>query len=127
MDVRYLTVEEILGMHALEVGDDVGLRDRNLLEAAAERPRQSAFGDDAYPDLASKAAALLDSLVRSHPFVDGNKRIGVLATFVFVELNGHEIEADNDDVVDTVLDLITREIDFFELVNRIRHWMRPAA
>jgi death on curing protein len=91
---RYLTVEEILRLHALEIGADVGLRNRHLLEAAAERPQQSAFGDDAYPDLASKAAALLDSLVRNHPFVDGNKRIGVLASFVFVDLNGYTIDAD---------------------------------
>jgi death on curing protein len=123
---RYLTVAEILRLHALEVGADVGLRDRHLLEAAAERPQQSAFGDDAYPDLASKAAALLDSLVRNHPFVDGNKRIGVLASFVFAELNGYEIDADNDEVVDTVLDLITRTIDFDELVARLRGWIRPA-
>ena len=126
MGVRYLTVEEILGLHALEVGDDVGLRDRNLLEAAAERPRQSAFGDDAYLDLASKAGALLDSLVRNHPFVDGNKRIGVLASFVLIELNGHEVDAENDEVVDTVLDLITGKIDFGELVNRISGWTGPA-
>jgi death on curing protein len=120
---RYLTVEEILRLHALEIGADVGLRNRHLLEAAAERPQQSAFGDDAYPDLASKAAALLDSLVRNHPFVDGNKRIGVLASFVFVDLNGYTIDADNDEVVDTVLDLITRKIDFDELVARLRRWM----
>ena len=88
MDFVYLTVDEVLRLHALEVGEGVGLRDMHLLEAAVERPRQSAFGDDAYPDLPSKAAALLDSLVRNHPFVDGNKRIGMLASFVFVELNG---------------------------------------
>jgi death on curing protein len=125
MMTRYLTVEEVFRLHALEVGADVGLRDQHLLEAAAERPQQSAFGDDAYADLASKAAALLDSLVRNHPFVDGNKRIGVLASFVFVELNGYTIDADNDEVVDTVLDLITRTIDFDALVARFRRWMRP--
>ncbi len=126
MDIRYLTADEILRLHSVEVGD-VGVREVNLVEAAAERPRQSAFGDDAYPDLASKAAALLDSLVRNHPFVDGNKRIGVLASFVFVELNGYQIDATNDDVVDTVLALIVREIDFEELVRRFGTWLRPIA
>ena len=124
MDIRYLVTDEILRLHALEVGDHVGLRDLNLVEAAAERPRQSAFGEDAYPDLASKAAALLDSLVRNHPFIDGNKRIGVLASFVFAELNGFEVDATNDEIVDTVLALIVREIDFDELVRRFQGWMK---
>lgn len=125
MDIRYLTTDEILRLHALEVGDQVGVRDINLVEAAAERPRQSAFGEDPYPDLASKAAALLDSLVRNHPFVDGNKRIGLLASFVFAELNGFEIDTANDGIVDTVLALIVREIDFHELVRRFQLWMKP--
>jgi hypothetical protein len=59
VDIRYLEVEEVLRLHLLEVGEGVGLRDRVLLEAAVERPRQSAFGDDAYPTIETKAAALL--------------------------------------------------------------------
>jgi death on curing protein len=117
--------EEVLHLHRSEVGDDVGLRDRHLLEGAVERPQQSAFGTDAYPSLASKAAALLESLVKNHPFLDGNKRIGVLASFVFVELNGFEFEATNDDVVDTVIALIVRDIEFNELVTRFESWLRP--
>ena len=106
-------------LHLLEVGDGVGLRDRNLLEAAVERPRQSAFGEDAYPTIESKAAALLESLARNHPFIDGNKRIGVLASFVSLEINGFEVETTNDEVVETVLALITRKIDFNGLIGRI--------
>jgi death on curing protein len=122
---RYLTVEEVLHLHQTEVGEDVGLRDRHLLEGAVERPQQSAFGIDAYPSLPAKAAALLESLVKNHPFVDGNKRIGVLASFVFVELNGFKIETSNDEVVNTVIALIVREIDFEELVARFESWLRP--
>jgi death on curing protein len=125
MVTRYLSVEEVLHLHRIEVGDDVGLRDRHLLEGAVERPQQSAFGTDAYPSLAAKAAALLESLVKNHPFVDGNKRIGVLASFVFVKLNGFEIEATNDEVVDTVIALIIREIDFEALITRVESWLRP--
>ena len=88
MVAKLLVAVQEMCFHLLEVGPDVGLRDRNLLEAAVERPRQSAFGDDAYPTHASKAAALLESLARNHPFVDGNKQIAVLASFVFLELNG---------------------------------------
>jgi death on curing protein len=127
VDVKYLDIDEVLRLHLLEVGDGVGLRDRNLLEAAVERPRQSAFGEDAYPTLESKAGALLDSLARNHPFLDGNKRIAVLASFVFLEINGFEVETTNDEVVETVLALIVREIDFDDLVVRIKSWMRPRA
>ena len=125
MDVRYLDVDEVIRLHGREVGEGVGLRDKNLLEGAVERPRQSAFGDDAYPTIESKAAALFESLVRNHPFIDGNKRIGVLASFVFLEINGFKVEATNDEVVETVLSLIVRDIDFDALVGRIRSWIRP--
>jgi death on curing protein len=63
--------------------------------------------------------------VKNHPFVDGNKRIGVLASFFFVELNGFAFEATNDDVVDTVIALIVRDIEFNELVTRFESWLRP--
>jgi death on curing protein len=124
VDTRYLSVEEVLHLHRIEVGD-VGLRDRHLLEGAVERPRQTAFGTNAYPTLAAKAAALLESLVKNHPFVDGNKRICVLASFVFVELNGFGLEATNDEVVDTVIALIVRDIEFDKLVTRFESWLRP--
>ena len=64
---------------------------------------------------------------RNHPFVDGNKRIAVLASFVFLEVNGHPVETSDDDVVSTLLDLITRDIDFAELVARIQRWIRSSA
>ena len=127
MVAKLLVAVQEMCFHLLEVGPDVGLRDRNLLEAAIERPRQSAFGDDAYPTHASKAAALLESLARNHPFVDGNKQIAVLASFVFLELNGHTVETSNDDVVSTVLDLITRNIDFAELGVRVERWITSSA
>ena len=71
--------------------EDLGVgpvRDVGLLESAAARPRTSLWGGDAYPTLGSKAAALLDSLVNNHALVDGNKRLGWLATVVFLDLNG---------------------------------------
>jgi len=78
--VRYLTVEEVLEINAEVMGGKHTLRDRGLLESAVARPQASAFGVDAYPDLASKAAALLHSLILNHAFVDGNKRTAVLST-----------------------------------------------
>ena len=99
------------------MGPGVGLRDGHLLEAAVERPRQSAFGEDAYPTFAAKAAALCESLAQNHPFIDGNKRVAVLASFVFLEINGFEVDTSNDDVVETVLALVTHGLDFGGLVD----------
>jgi death-on-curing protein len=74
----------------LAVADRLGVavRDPGLVESAVARPRSTAFGAEAYPDLWSKAAALLQSLTRNHPFVDGNKRIGWIAATAFLTVNG---------------------------------------
>lgn len=101
--VEYLGVEDLVVLATRLLGDELTVRDVGLLGAAAERPQTSAFGEDAYPDLWTKAAALMQSLVNGHPLVDGNKRLGWLATAVFLELNGIAASgADNDAVYDLV-------------------------
>lgn len=102
--VEYLDIEDLIGLAVVLLGDPPPIRDVGLLEAAAARPRASAFGEDAYPDLWTKAAALLQSVVKNHPLVDGNKRLGWLATATFLELNGVEVtKATNDDVYELVM------------------------
>ena len=101
--VEYLDVEDLVVLGTQLLGDELTVRDVGLLGAAAERPQTSAFGEDAYPDLWTKAAALMQSLVNGHPLVDGNKRLGWLATAVFLELNGIAASvADNDEVYELV-------------------------
>lgn len=78
--MRYLTVDEVIGYHDSEV--EPGVRDEHGL-ASVEQPQASAFGEDAYPDVHTKTAALLRGLAHNHPFVDGNKRTAVLATYMF--------------------------------------------
>jgi death-on-curing protein len=74
-------------------------REIGLLGSAVARPQTTAFGKDAFPDIWTKTAALLHSIVKSHALVDGNKRLGWLATAVFLEINGIEISrASSDDV-----------------------------
>lgn len=80
--MRYLTASDVVLVNQQETGPDL-LADFGLLEAAVLRPQQSVFGSDAYPDIHSKAAAMMHSLIRNHPFVDGNKRTGVLSVIVF--------------------------------------------
>lgn len=122
MAVRYLTIEEILLLHRTEVGSTGGIRDPALLESAVARPAQTAFGRDVHVGLAAKAAALLESLVMNHPFIDGNKRTAVLAAFVFAELNGRTVATDDDAVVTSVLGLTTGDVDLAELTRRFERW-----
>ena len=86
--MRYLSAEDIIRINEKVVGSQSTLRDLNRLESAAHRPRQSLFGEDAYPTLMQKAAALLHSLVLNHPFVDGNKRTATIAIEIFLSSNG---------------------------------------
>lgn len=101
---EYLDLEDVLSLARTLLGDPPPVRDIGLLGSAVARPQTSVFGEDAYPDVYSKAAALLQSIVNNHPLVDGNKRLGWLATAVFLELNDVQAsKASNDDVYDFVI------------------------
>ena len=97
--VEYLDTEDLVELARRLLGDPPPIRDIGLLGAAAARPQASAFGQDAYPDVWSKAGALLQSVVNNHPLVDGNKRLGWLATAVFLELNNASVTAASNDAV----------------------------
>ena len=119
--VEYLGLEDLVSLAALLLGDPPPIRDVGLLGSAAARSRTSAFGSDAYPDLRAKAAALLQSIVNNHALVDGNKRLGWLATAVFLELNGVDVTtATNDDVYDLVMDVAAGDDDVEQISKRLR-------
>ena len=93
--VFYLNVTQVLALHKGSLrryGGSDGVRDMRLLESAVFRPLQSAFGEDAYPDLFQKAAALLEGLAKNHPFFDGNKRIAFVAATAFLRVNGYSLK-----------------------------------
>ena len=122
--IAYLTAEDLLALSAdLGVGP---VRDLGLLEAAAHRPAASLWGEDAYPSLEAKAAALLDSLVNNHPLVDGNKRLGWLATLVFLDLNGVWIEAPDDDAYDLVIDVASGHLELVHIADALAGWSRKS-
>jgi death on curing protein len=89
--VIYLTLPELLHVAGRTLGPDYSVRDIGLLEAALARPRATAFGKDAYPDLDTKAAALLHSIARNHALIDGNKRLALAAVIAFYGLNGRRL------------------------------------
>jgi len=112
--VEYLTVEEVLLLHARLIqrtGGSGGVRDMGSLESALTRPQATFEGQDLYPDLWSKAAALMQSLIRNHPFVDGNKRAALTATGLFLELNGYMLTASNDEAAHFALRAAVGEVD----------------
>lgn len=120
-EIEYLDVDDLVGLAASMLGEPPPIRDLGLLAAAAARPRASAFGDDAYPDLWSKAAALLHSVVKSHPLVDGNKRLGWLACAVFLDISGADpTAASNDDVYDLVMHVAAHPIELDDLAHQLR-------
>lgn len=110
----YLSLAQVLDLHAALVrafGGAVSLRDRNGLESAVGRPASTFGGEDLYPDLASKAAALMHSIVLNHPFADGKKRTGVAAAELFLRINGAELEATDEDLERVTLATAEGEIE----------------
>jgi len=110
----YLSVEQILRLHQTGIemfGGSAGLRDRGALESAVARPTMTFGGEDLYPDEASKAAALLHSLVMNHAFVDGNKRVGIAAAELFLRLNGYRLAGDDSELEELTLTVARGEID----------------
>lgn len=119
--VEYLDVDDLVGLAVALFGEPPPIRDLGLLGSAAARPGATAFGEDAYRDLWTKAAALLHSAVRNHALVDGNKRLGWLACAVFLDVNGVDpTAASNDDVYDLVMDVASDEPDVRALATRLR-------
>ncbi|NNG18223.1 type II toxin-antitoxin system death-on-curing family toxin [Naumannella sp. ID2617S] len=117
----HLTAEELIHIANRATGTTVGVRDAGLLESAAARPQTSLFGQDAYPDLVTKAAALTQSIVGNHALVDGNKRLGLGALIAFLGINGHTLTWSNDEAYDFIIaiaDGSMTEVD--EIAARLR-------
>ena len=120
--MRYLTLSEVLELHRRVIeltGGADGVRDLAGVQSAVVQPQMTFDGDELYPSLIDKAAALCFSLVMNHPFIDGNKRIGHAAMETFLILNGHELDADVDDAESLFLKLAGGNVERDELVGWI--------
>lgn len=116
--VEYLSLEDLLAMvNALDAGP---VRDLGLLDSACHRPQAGFFGQDAYPTLAGKAAALMHSLACNHALVDGNKRLALLATVVFLRINGYYLQLTDDDAFDLTLSIAAGQLDAAGVEKRLR-------
>lgn len=111
--MRYLGLNEVLALHdrvMAQSGGAVGILNLAALESALAQPRMTFGGDDLYPSLAEKAAAFGYSIVKNHPFVDGNKRTGHAAMEVFLMLNGFEVQASVDEQERVILQVAAGDL-----------------
>ena len=117
-----LSKSQVLLLHeqlVAETGGSPGLRDEGMLDSALNAPFQTFGGEDVYPSLQQKAAHLCFGLVKNHPFVDGNKRIGAHVMLVFLALNGIELQYTQTELSDIILQLAANTIQSSDLLNWI--------
>ena len=123
----YLSIEQVFEIHAYQIrrfGGSAGLRDRGALEAAVSRPQMTFGGEDLYPEIAAKAAALMHSLVMNHPFVDGNKRVGAHAALLFIRANEMEPEITSAELTEVTLSVARGELSAEALTIWLRQRLR---
>lgn len=124
--IHYLTPEQVLFLHSRlisETGGSHGIRELGMLLSAIGRPQATFNKKELYPDLFSKAAALLDSLVRNHPFVDGNKRTAVASAAIFLKINGYSLAVESDEMVRFTLACAQSQLSLGE----IKDWLEKFA
>jgi len=123
MSTQDITLEEVVAIHdrAIEVGGGrAGIRDFFLLHSAVERPKASFAGRSLYPTIYLKVAALLHSLIRNHPFEDGNKRTALFSAMRFLAKNGYQLSAPEKELVEFTLKVDTQKLD----VEQIADWLK---
>lgn len=121
--MKYLTSEKVLKIHdklVIRFGGSLELRDKSLLESALARPQATFGGEDLYPTIFEKAAALMHSLLKNHPFVDGNKRTALTSTGVFLELNGYQLINTHKRELEFALAVENGSLE----VQKIAHWLK---
>ena len=123
--MTYLTLEDLFALVELLFGTRRMVRDPGLLDASTYRPRATMFGDDLYPTVHLKAAALMESLTCNHPLIDGNKRLAFIATVTFYGLNGWRLQLPNRDAgVDLVLGVAKGEVELSGIARTLESWAR---
>lgn len=122
---EHLDLEDLLVAAEVVLREPAQVRDIGILEAAVARTRASVYGEDAYPDLHAKAAALLHSIVTGHALIDGNKRLGWVSVRLFYRLNGSDLRVPIDDAFGLVMSIADGSVrDVREIADRLRPWVQ---
>jgi death-on-curing protein len=127
MMIHYLTPEQVLFLHSRlisTIGGGHGVRDIGMLLSALGRTQATFDGKELYPDIMLKAAALIDSLVRNHPFVDGNKRTAITASALFLRLNGYLLQVENREMVRFALACAQSQLSLVEIAEWFRKYSK---
>lgn len=123
-ELEYLDLDDLMAAADVALGRPPEVGDWGLLESALARPKASVFGEDAYPDLNGKAAALLHSLVTTHALVDGNKRLGLVAVLLLYGMNGCVLTATEDERVELILAIADGRLNTVEkIAERLVPWV----
>lgn len=121
--MKYLTTEQVLFIHSRlidKTGGSHGIRDLGLLQSAVSRPRATFGGRELYPDIFQKAAALIESLTKNHPFIDGNKRTAIASAGIFLEKNGYLLETTQEELERFARRLAAGKVSFEDAVKWFR-------
>ena len=121
--MNYLNINQVLAIHSEvieQAGGSRGIRDIGLVDSAVARPQATFGGKDLYPDIFSKAACLGHSLIRNHPFVDGNKRTGYMSIRLFLNINGYDIKAPENEKYKFVIEITEKKRD----ERSIAEWLK---
>jgi len=125
----YISADDIVTIHDAvinEIGGSFGIREPGLLMSIAEKPKANFNGQELYPDIFVKAAALYEGLCNYHVFVDGNKRTSAIAMYRFLYINGYELTATNNELVKYTLHIATKKPDILEIAIWIKKHSRKA-
>jgi death on curing protein len=123
--ITYLDASDLLVLAAAVTGGDLVVRDLGLLDSAAHRPQATVLGVEAYSSLWLKAAALMESIIRSRPLAEGNWRLGWVAAVTLCDINGYWIDADEDDALGLVREVDRGAIDVPGLAVHLEAWGVP--
>ena len=127
MEPKFLSLSEIIEIHQDQVtryGGASGIRDMDLLKSALGMPLATYGGKFLHTDICEMAAAYLFHLVKNHPFLDGNKRVGAVAALVFLALNGYDFNAPEEDFAEMVLSVARGELDKADVTVFLRFWSK---
>lgn len=125
-DIRYLTIQEVIAINIALIqkyspGEQIGVKSSSLLESAVLRPQSSAFGEDAYPTIFDKAAALFESIGQNHPFQNANKRTAFTALVIFLQYNQFHFFMNQQEAEDFTVDMVNHKYSFQDLSQTIGH------
>lgn len=129
-NIKYITLDVVLAIHDDMIeryGGGHGIRDLGLIQAALARPQASFGGEDLYPTLLDKAAALFHSLIFNHAFLDGNKRTSITTTARFLYINGYELIADEKEFVDFPLRVENKHLGIEEISDWLKKHIKRKA